>query len=127
MFSDCNQLNETPVGNGDDTDLWLDAGEPLVDPNNNNNNPNINGSQVIYNSKQEYQLDNATDSADDLLFDTGYIIESLVNHRGDGVGRVDNGAYLKTTHVTGHGVSCEVVSEVLTRVVQGLGQIVVDN
>lgn len=42
-------------------------------------------------------------SADDFLFDPNYI-ESVTS------GPVDNRSYLKTTHVTGNGVSCELVS-----------------
>lgn len=47
-------------------------------------------------------------SSDDLLFDPNYI-ESATGSA------IYNAAYLKTTHVTGLGVSCELVSESVTQ------------
>lgn len=107
VFFDCNS-NETNNNNNMsndagvdnticDTDLW-----PLEeDPNNNNN------AVPEMDSPPDLPRHQEVVSSDDLLFDTAFL-ESLISGSG---GRLDdNVAFLKTTHVTGHGVSCEVVS-----------------
>lgn len=111
VFFDCNSnetnnninnnniCNEAGVDSANyDTDLW-----PLEDPNNNNNDCGEIDDPPDHPRQQEVV------SSDDLLFDMGFL-ESLITG-GSSDGRLDdNVTFLKTTHVTGHGVSCVVVS-----------------
>lgn len=104
VFLDCN-FNANPADNynaqNDNQDLWFDE-EPLQEDlnNNNNNNNNIHPTEPE-GQKQGVDLQR---SSDDFLFDTNYIESAMA----PAMTNVDNLAFLKTTHVTGHGVSCEV-------------------
>lgn len=99
VFLDCNLMN----GNGDvdnendNFDLWpLDEPVQAEDANNNFNNDR---SLSVTNRDNTGAADEVPISSDDFLFDPNFIE------------KVDNARFLKTTHVTGHGISCEVVSE----------------
>lgn len=105
--------------NTSSTDLWLESlagNDDLINNFNNNNNTNNNcyatTPNVVHNSVNNdvggigQSVVDFKSSSDDLLFDPNYI---EYHHHGAN-NNVDSVAYLKTTHVTGNGVSCELVS-----------------
>lgn len=126
---DNNTINTSPAAatvpdndnndNASSTDLWLESLAGNDDLNNNfNNNNNTNNCyattlNVVHNSVNNDNVGEIgqsvvdfKSSSDDLLFDQNYI---EYHHHGAN-NNVDSVAYLKTTHVTGNGVSCELVS-----------------
>lgn len=129
-IDDNNTINTSPAAaavpdndnndNTSSTDLWLESLTGNDDLNNNfNNNNNTSNNcyattpNVVHNSVNNDNVGGIgqsvvdfKSSSDDLLFDPNYI---EYHHHGAN-NNVDSVAYLKTTHVTGNGVSCELVS-----------------
>lgn len=97
VFVDCN-LNEQMRSDDEiNIDLW-----PLEeDPNNNDDNRNIDANEIDNGNRTDVQ------SPSDDLFDPNLIERLNENNNNNEV------RFLKTTHVTGHGVSCELVSGIV--------------